>query len=123
MAKYPEVIQQRFLIQLDPIIIQLKKTKDRVLYYLKKYPAYRDNDERLIANYWQDQLLQNNWDPKELKAYDFLKIYAAGIFLTSADLITRARAKLEETNPEIRGKSYEERARKGKIVSQEIYQV
>lgn len=111
---------------MEPITIQVIKTKDRVKKLLETYPAYRDNDERLTANVWNDQLTEyskrfgEGYLPANLSAYDFFKLYAKGDVFTSADLITRARAKLEEQVPELRGKSYEERHRTGKIVSSEI---
>ena len=32
------------------------KTKDKVRYWLEKYPYLRDNDNRLFANIWDSEL-------------------------------------------------------------------
>jgi len=76
------------------------KTKDKVIYWLDKYPKLRDDDNRLCANIWSKEL--NNL---EITAKDFLKLYASNK-LTSAPSIKRARAKLQEECPEYRGEKY-----------------
>jgi len=76
------------------------KTKDKVIYWLDKYPKLRDDDNRLCANIWSEEL--NNL---EITAKDFLKLYASNK-LTSAPSIKRARAKLQEECPEYRGDKY-----------------
>ncbi len=76
------------------------KTKDKVIYWLDKYPKLRDDDNRLCANIWSEEL--NNL---EITAKDFLKLYASNK-LTSAPSIKRARAKLQEECPKYRGEKY-----------------
>ncbi len=76
------------------------KTKEKVIYWLDKYPKLRDDDNRLCANIWSEEL--NNL---EISAKDFLRLYASNK-LTSAPSIKRARAKLQEECPEYRGKKY-----------------
>jgi hypothetical protein len=76
------------------------KTKDKVIYWLDKYPKLRDDDNRLCANIWSKEL--NNL---EITAKDFLRLYASNK-LTSAPSIKRARAKLQEECPEYRGEKY-----------------
>ena len=76
------------------------KTKDKVIYWLDKYPKLRDDDNRLCANIWSEEL--NNL---EITAKDFLRLYANNK-LTSAPSIKRARAKLQEECPEYRGEKY-----------------
>lgn len=98
-------------------------TKERVEKLLKRHIHYRDNDEKLVSHFWCQQLIEKGFNVNTMTAYDLLKIYAAGEFLTSADLITRARCKIEESNPELRGASYERRHGSGKQVSKEINQI
>ena len=79
------------------------KTKDKVKYWLNKYPSLRDDDNRLCSNIWAEEI-------KEIKGIEdkissFLIAYAANK-LTSAPSIKRARAKLQEEEPEYRGKKY-----------------
>mgnify|MGYP003114951916 FL=1 len=84
------------------------KTKDKVRYWLEKYPYLRDNDNRLFANIW-DSELEKYGIPRDVRKH-FLTFIAQGR-LTPAPSIKRARAKLQEENPEFRGKKY--KARKG----------
>ena len=61
------------------------KTKDKVKYFLDKYPSLKDDDN-----------------------FIFLKLYAENR-LTSAPSIKRARAKLQEEEPQYRGEKYNKR--------------
>ena len=76
------------------------KTKDKVKYWLNKYPSLKDDDNRLSANIWSEEL-----GGSDITAQDFLALYAANK-LTSAPSIKRARAKLQEEEPKYRGKKY-----------------
>ena len=76
------------------------KTKDKVKFWLNKYPSLRDDDNRLSANIWADEL-----GDADITAQDFLALYAANK-LTSAPSIKRARAKLQEEEPKYRGEKY-----------------
>ena len=76
------------------------KTKDKVKYWLDRYPSLKDNDNRLCSNIWSDEL-----GSEDITAQDFLSLYAANK-LTSAPSIKRARAKLQEEEPKYRGEKY-----------------
>ena len=76
------------------------KTKDKVKYWLDRYPSLKDNDNRLSANIWSEEL-----GGEDLTAKEFLALYAANK-LTSAPSIKRARAKLQEEEPKYRGEKY-----------------
>ena len=80
------------------------KTKDKVRYWLTKYEHLRDNDYKLCCNIW-NQELKEYIIMDNSTARDFLRIYALGK-LTSAPSIKRARAKLQEEDPELRGSKY-----------------
>ena len=86
------------------------KTKEKVRYWLTKYPELRDDDNRLCANIWSEEIKQIKDIPDKISS--FLIAYAANK-LTAAPSIKRARAKLQEEEPELRGKIYN--IRKGKI--------
>ena len=86
------------------------KTKDKVKFWLSKHESLKDDDERLCANIWSDEIQQLGWENK-----DFLKLYA-NKQLTPAPSIKRARAKLQEDFAELRGKKYN--LRKGIIQDQ-----
>ncbi len=79
------------------------KTKDKVKYWLKMYPNLRDNDNRLCSNIWAEEIKEIKDIPDKISS--FLIAYAANK-LTSAPSIKRARAKLQEEEPEYRGKKY-----------------
>ena len=76
------------------------KTKDKVKYWLEKYPSLRDNDNRLCSNIWAVELIEKGFNVSH-----FLVVYAAKK-LTSAPSIKRARAKLQEEEPKYRGEKY-----------------
>ena len=79
------------------------KTKEKVRFYLDKYPSLKDDDNRLCSNIWLSEL--NELNGLDISASDFLKLYAANK-LTSAPSIKRARAKLQEEEPKYRGEKY-----------------
>tara|TARA_B110000967_G_scaffold65089_1_gene67123 strand:- start:997 stop:1302 length:306 start_codon:yes stop_codon:yes gene_type:complete len=79
------------------------KTKDKVKYYLDKYPSLKDDDNRLCSNIWLEEL--NNLNVMAKDNFIFLKLYAENK-LTSAPSIKRARAKLQEEEPKYRGDKY-----------------
>mgnify|MGYP000306500472 CR=1 FL=1 len=76
------------------------KTKDKVMYFLDKYPSLKDDDNRLSANIWSEELIEKGFEVSQ-----FLALYAANK-LTSAPSIKRARAKLQEEEPKYRGEKY-----------------
>ena len=86
------------------------KTKEKVEYWLKKYPHLRDDDNRLCANIWDSEIKKFLFTESDYTSRHFFRLYAAGK-LTPAPSIKRARAKLQEENPEYRGHKYQ--ARKG----------
>lgn len=80
----------------------------KVEHCLKSDPTLADDDERLVSNIWHLECLKLHKDPLTISGSDFLKLYSQKQ-LTSADVITRARRKVEEEIPELRGESWEKR--------------
>lgn len=80
------------------------KTKEKVRYWLSKFNHLKDNDNKLCANIWNEELKEFIVIRKST-ARDFLRLYSEGK-LTSAPSIKRARAKLQEEQPEYRGEKY-----------------
>jgi hypothetical protein len=76
----------------------------RVEYILIKWPATRDNDMLLVAQFWalESQFTQNH------SAYDVFDAMSKGIF-TSFESIRRSRQKLQEIEPSLRGTTWEKR--------------
>ena len=90
-------------MQRDPFIIM--KTKEIVLNLLKEKPSLRDNDNRLCTHIWFRELEKMGLDPFNTSSTDFFKLYAQNK-ITLAPSIKRARAKLQEASPEMRGEKY-----------------
>lgn len=86
---------------------KIKNIQDVVKDALIRYPKYRDDDNKLVAYIWWKHLKKNNI-PEDIIAMDFLQLYAKNE-LPQADAITRARRKVQEENPELRGELYNER--------------
>ena len=83
------------------------KTKEKVKFWLEKYAHLRDDDHRLCANIWNEEL-KTFINLDKSTARDFLRLYSAGQ-LTSAPSIKRIRAKLQSENPKYRGDNYYKR--------------
>ena len=88
------------------------KTKEKVKYWLDFDSSLKDDDNRLCANIWAEELTVLGYGDIETSAVAFLKLYALNK-LTSAPSIKRARAKIQEEEPKYRGKKYS--LRKGKL--------
>tara|TARA_R100000995_G_C3454924_1_gene110042 strand:- start:603 stop:911 length:309 start_codon:yes stop_codon:yes gene_type:complete len=90
------------------------KTKEKVKYWLDKHSHLKDDDNKLCANIWNDEI-KDMINVKDSSYRDFLRLYSLGR-LTAATSIRRARAKLQEEFPIYRGEKY--KARKGEIQDQ-----
>lgn len=96
----------------------LKDVKTKVEELLINNPNTRDSDNLLVATFYfyeiggKDKLMNTS-------AYDFLKEMSAGR-LTSFESISRARRKLQEQNPSLRGKSYNEKQELSKEIRENI---
>jgi len=96
----------------------LKDVKSKVEELLKNNPNTRDSDNLLVATYYfyeegGKEALQNK------TAYEFLKNMSSGK-LTSFESISRARRKIQEQNPYLRGKNYKERQEMSEEVRENI---
>ena len=81
------------------------KTKDKVIKWIVKYPTLRDDDNRLCANIWAEEMSDLGLGDINVPVIEFLRLYAENK-LTSAPSIKRARAKLQEEEPKYRGEKY-----------------
>tara|TARA_Y100000361_G_C11110188_1_gene317121 strand:- start:523 stop:849 length:327 start_codon:yes stop_codon:yes gene_type:complete len=96
----------------------IKNKQQLVQHFLESNPKTRDNDQLLCAFIWFDQL---QYKIEGMTGKDLLKSYAKGD-LVNADTISRCRQKLQQENPELRGKLYEKRHEKAKEVRKELGQ-
>lgn len=87
---------------------EIKKICDLVRELLENFPHLRDDDDKLVANIWIREL-GGAEKAKEVSAYYFLAQYSGYKAFTSAESITRARRKLQNTHLHLRGEKYLER--------------
>lgn len=74
----------------------------KVAQLLREMPVTRDDDSKLLSLYWA-------WEgDKKGECFDFLSALHSGVY-TPAESITRARRKLQELDPDLRGTKYEKR--------------
>tara|TARA_R110001606_G_scaffold287110_1_gene435265 strand:+ start:941 stop:1255 length:315 start_codon:yes stop_codon:yes gene_type:complete len=99
------------------LFIQMKNTKGKVEYLLKKTPHLRDDDYKLIATFWWHEM--GNEKCKLMTGFDFLDTFSRGN-LTHPESIRRVRAKLQEENPLLRGVNYKRRGEDGRDTSSKI---
>lgn len=97
---------------------QILKVQEQVQILLETYPKLRDNDTRLVASYYYNNISNIN----QMSAINLLEVMVNGN-LPSPDTITRARRKIQEKHPELRGVKYAERQKLEKQVRQEINKI
>lgn len=87
----------------------LKTNKEKVELLLLTNASLKDDDNKLIATFWFQELRDKiNF----MKGFDFLKHFADGN-LTNPETIRRIRQKLQEKNPALRGEKYNNRKSAG----------
>ena len=99
-------------------IVKLKNVKTTVENMLLVSPISRDSDDKLVCNIWYKILTKERID--SMSAMDLLQVISDGT-LPSYDNISRARRKLQEENPHLRGKNYKERHQEEKDVRTNIH--
>ena len=76
------------------------KTKDKVKYWLDKYPSLRDDDNRLSANIWSEELIEKGFEVSQ-----FLVVYACSKLTSAPSIFINLAAITDvdfcETNKEI----------------------
>ncbi len=87
---------------------EIKKIESVVKKLLERDRTYSDSDSRLCCKVWLDELTVRGVDAKEFSVYDFFLLLFKNE-ITTAGSITRARRKLEENFPALRGITYNER--------------
>ena len=97
------------------MLLEIKTVMDRVKWLLERYPHLRDSDNKLVANIWHQELHKID----DVYPFTFLEAYAEGK-ITTADSITRARRKIQELHPELRGENYNKRHNEEKKVRKNI---
>lgn len=90
-------------------INKLKDVKTRVQELLENNPNTRDSDNLLVATFYFYEM-GGKESLMNTTAFSFLKKMSAGD-LTSFESISRARRKIQEQVPSLRGSNYVERQR------------
>ena len=88
---------------------------EKVKRLLESQPKYRDDYKSLIARIWFNEIGQD----KELKAFEMLNLLVEGK-LSHPESIMRARRKIQEEHPELRGKTYNKRKEEVRAVQTEL---
>ena len=94
---------------------QLFSVIDEVEKFLTKYPVLRDDDEKLMANMWYKRI-PNVLDQSALSVLGML----ANKKLPSYESISRCRRKLQEEDPNLRGKEYNLRHKRTEEIKEEV---
>lgn len=95
----------------------LKRIHDKVEKLLIYKEQTRDCDNTLIACFWAYEIGQDRLN--EMTAKDLLRSISDGD-LPSSESIRRSRQKIQEHQPELRGKKYEARQAEAKTMQQNI---
>ena len=97
-----------------------KDVMSRVKNMLIQFPHLRDDDLKLIGNVWNQDFKATGRDPATTASIIFLRVFTEGK-LTNPESIRRCRQRIQEKNPELRGKTYKARQKKGKQVQLDIH--
>ena len=84
---------------------KIKDMQNRVESLLKRFPAYRDCDTKLVAHIWMEQI-GNVERMKEINLHDWMKMWIENPNIASPETISRARRKIQESNADLRGDNY-----------------
>lgn len=99
--------------------MKIKKSKDRVRLLLVKQPKLRDDDNKLLATAWFEELKEKGYNPTTMTAFDLLKHISLGN-LSNSESIRRCRARLQEIDSSLRGNIYKQRHKETKRVKDDL---
>lgn len=89
-------------------IIKIKDMQVVVKQLLELYPTYRDNDRKLVAHVWMMQV-GGERNMSSIDLYSFMRQWVDNEDISTPDTITRARRKLQQEYPHLRGENYSKR--------------
>jgi hypothetical protein len=98
---------------------RIKSMYDIVKILLQRDASLRDDDNRLVSKLWGFTLVDMGIKPSQHTITLFLEMYRDGK-LPNADIITRARRKVQEECADLRGSKWEERHKEAKNVQENI---
>lgn len=97
--------------------MQIKNKAELVKKLLQKNPHLRDDDNKLIATIWWNEIKKAGTDPSPYKP--LLDMFAQGK-LSNPESIRRVRQKLQENESELRGNMYSIRHKEQEKVKSEL---
>lgn len=101
---------------------EIKELAEKVKTLLMSYPHLRDSDKKLVSTVWaMDIAVELKTKVDSVTALQLLEALAEGK-LSNHDSITRARRKVQQDNPDLRGTKYEERKKEAKDTKENINQ-
>jgi hypothetical protein len=102
-------------------MINSKELRGQVKGIFHHYPATKESDEKLISTLWSIEAcrIYGTQDLAEVTAKELFVLLWKGK-LTSPESIMRTRRKLQEEFPELRGKNYEARHKRVKVVKSKL---
>lgn len=100
--------------------VEIKNTKERVIKLLKDKPHLRDDDQKLMANIWFQDLLNSNIDVKNITGYELLEIFSKNDIMSSPESIYRARRKTQEEDASLRGTNWKSRHKNEEKIKKEL---
>jgi hypothetical protein len=99
---------------------EIKELCEKVVTLLRSHSHLRDSDKRLVANIWVLEVTSIYKKPIEnISSLEFLNCVAEGK-LTNYDSISRARRKVQEQYPDLRGTKYKEKQDEAKDTRKNI---
>lgn len=94
--------------------VELKNTKQKVEFLIRKFPKLRDSDQALWIH-----LIRTEIPWRTMNGEEVLRAISDGQ-CTNPESVRRVRAKLNEKDPTTRGKSWKKRQEKGEVIREQI---
>lgn len=100
--------------------VEIKNNKERVIKLLEDKPHLRDDDQKLMANIWFQDLLKSNINAKDITGYKLLEIFSKSNILSNPESVRRVRQKVQEENVNLRGNNYKSRHKNEEKIKKEL---
>ena len=84
---------------------KIKHMHKRVELLLKRFPAYRDCDTKLVAHIWMEQV-GGAERMKEINLHEWMKMCIENPNIAVPETICRARRLVQKNNEDLRGELY-----------------
>jgi hypothetical protein len=100
--------------------VEIKSIKKRILKLLMEKPHLRDDDQKLIANVWFQDLLIAHIEPEKITGYELLDIFSKNEIMSNPESIRRVRQKAQEEHVELRGSTWKNRHKNEEVIKKEL---